>query len=56
MATLKNTTIDGTDSLILPVGTTAQRPSSPETGMIRFNSDLGYPELYDGVTWKQWGT
>ena len=56
MATLKNTTVNDTGYLILPVGTTAQRPGSPETGMIRYNSTLGYPEFYDGSAWKQWGT
>lgn len=55
MATLKNTTVDDTGHLTIAVGTTAQRPGTPETGMIRYNSDLGYPEIYDGTTWKQWG-
>ena len=31
----------------LVVGTTAQRPSSPTTGMIRQNTDTGFPEWYD---------
>lgn len=44
-------TIKGTDAVIVPVGTTAQRPSSPSSGMIRFNTDLGKYEGYDGTTW-----
>lgn len=31
----------------IPVGTTAQRPDTPEAGMIRFNTDEGYVEAYD---------
>ena len=46
MATLKNTTINDTGYLQLPVGTTAQRPSSPSSGYMRINSDTGYIELY----------
>ena len=33
----------------IPVGTTAQRPSNPEAGMIRFNTDQGFVEWYDDV-------
>ena len=28
------------ESIIVPVGTTAQRPSSPANGMLRYNTDL----------------
>ena len=35
----------------LPVGTTAQRPGTPNTGMIRFNSDLTAYEGYNGTGW-----
>jgi len=37
----------------LPVGTTAQRPSSPFTGMIRFNSELLQVEVWNGSSWLQ---
>ena len=33
-----NTKIDSTGYLKIPVGTTEQRPNSPEAGMIRFNT------------------
>lgn len=33
-------------------GTTAQRPASPATGMIRYNTDLGTFEGYSGGTWS----
>jgi len=35
----------------LPAGTTAQRPGSPVTGMLRYNTTLSYPEYYDGTNW-----
>ena len=42
--------VEGTDYVKLPVGTTAQRPVSPESGMMRFNTDLGAPEWYSAAT------
>ena len=44
---------DGTGAMLLPTGTTAQRPSIPLNGMYRMNSTTGYPEYYDGTTWYQ---
>jgi len=35
----------------IPVGTTAQRPCSPVTGMIRYNTTLGYLVYYNGSSW-----
>ena len=49
MATLKNTLISG--SLQLPSGTTAQRPSYPPDGAVRYNTDLGYAECYHKGFW-----
>lgn len=53
MADLKNTTINDTGFLNLPAGTTAQRPTSAEVGMIRYNTDLETVEGYDGVEWQR---
>jgi hypothetical protein len=39
-----------TTSLSMPVGTTAQRPASPQAGMYRLNSTTGEPEWYDTVS------
>ena len=39
-------TVNSTDDVKLPVGTTAQRPSSPVSGMIRFNSTTSQYEGY----------
>ena len=51
MATLKNTTINDTGFITLPVGTTAQRPASPSTGMMRVNTTTAALEFYNGTTW-----
>jgi len=40
--------INATGALNLPNGTTAQRPGSPELGMIRYNTDTNLFEGYDG--------
>jgi len=47
-------TMSGSGALKLPVGSTAQRPASPSSGMLRLNSTLGQPEWYDsiGATWQ----
>jgi ribosomal protein S12 len=41
-----NVKVDSTGYLQLPVGTTAQRPSSANAGMIRYNSTSGKVEAY----------
>ena len=40
-----------TGGFYLPVGTTAQRPASPVTGQIRFNSTTNAVEVYSGSAW-----
>ena len=40
-----------TGGLFLPVGTTAQRPASPATGQMRFNTTTGSVETYNGTSW-----
>lgn len=47
--------LSGTGVLDLPVGTTAQRPGSPNSGMIRFNTDLTTFEGYNGSAWGSIG-
>lgn len=46
MATLKNTIIDDTGYLKIPAGTTAQRPATPNEGMLRYNSTASSLEYY----------
>ena len=52
--------INTTDSILLPVGTTAQRPGSvggtDTTGMLRYNSSIDNLEFYDGSEWNTAGT
>jgi hypothetical protein len=36
----------------LPSGTTAQRPASPATGMIRYNTTESKYEVYSGTAWQ----
>lgn len=53
MAQFKNTTIDSTGRLTLPSGTTAQRPSIPTQGMMRYNTTISEVEYYDGGAWRE---
>ena len=52
MADLKNTIISDVGSINLPSGTTAQRPTNPPEGSVRYNTDLGYSELYVNRAWS----
>ena len=40
-----------TGGLIVPVGTTAQRPSSPVVGTIRYNTTTSHLEIYIASSW-----
>jgi len=55
MANLKKTTIDDTGFLQIPRGTTAERPSTPAVGMMRWNTDEGFVEVYNGEGWTSIG-
>jgi len=46
---------EATDYLKIPTGTTAQRPSSPNAGYIRFNTTISGVETYDGTKWVEIG-
>lgn len=43
--------ISGSGVIIIPVGTTAQRPASPVNGMVRYNTNLNILEGYANNTW-----
>jgi len=43
--------VAGTDFIQMPAGTTAQRPVSPVQGMQRYNTTLGFTEVYTGAAW-----
>jgi len=47
--------INGTGYVDIPAGTTAQRPGSPNTGMLRFNTNFERYEGYDGSSWGSLG-
>lgn len=51
MSTLKNTLINDTGYLTLPSGNTSQRPSPASTGMIRYNNQTFFCEVYNGSSW-----
>jgi len=45
--------INSTSAMIVPTGTSAQRPAAPVTGMVRYNTDNGGRlETYNGSTWN----
>ena len=46
-----NIQTDSTGAFDLQTGTTAQRPSSPTSGNLRFNTDTQSGEIYDGTGW-----
>ena len=52
--------VNSTDSILIPVGTTAQRPGSSggtdTAGMIRFNTSNDQLEFYNGSSWTNTGT
>ena len=52
---LNGTEMTPTGAFVMPVGTTAQRPSTGVVGMMRFNSDVDYFEGYNGATWVKLG-
>lgn len=51
MAILSDTNINDSGFIELPKGTTAQRPSSPTNGMIRFNTTYNKIEYYTEGRW-----
>jgi len=43
--------IVGTNALVIPSGTSIERPGSPQLGMMRYNTDFELVEIWDGTTW-----
>jgi hypothetical protein len=48
-------TFNTTGYMQLPKGSDAQRPGSPSTGMVRFNTDRNILEVYTGSGWQASG-
>ena len=44
--------IDGDDAVRIPSGDNSTRPYDPEIGYIRYNTDIGDIEYWDGNSWK----
>lgn len=45
----------GSTGVVVPVGTSSNRPDYPTFGMIRYNTDIGYCEFYNGSIWQNMG-
>jgi hypothetical protein len=46
-------TVVATNDLDIPEGTYAERPSNPAIGSLRYNTDAGKLELYNGTSWVE---
>jgi hypothetical protein len=46
----------GSTGVVLPTGSTAQRPDYPTFGLIRFNTDTGFCEFFNGTIFQNLGT
>jgi hypothetical protein len=46
--------INGSDAILLPVGTTLERPINPQSGYVRYNSTLGQYEGFGAAS--NWGS
>lgn len=51
MATLDDTEINDNGFLKIPVGSSSERPSNPQEGDFRYNTDNGSLEFYNGTEW-----
>lgn len=50
-----NTVIDDDKTFIVAAANTAARPATPLQGMLRFNTELGTFEGYNGTAWAAVG-
>ena len=46
----------GSSGVVLPTGSSANRPDFPAFGMIRYNTDSGLVEFFNGSVWSSLGT
>lgn len=51
IGTDQNVTMNSTGAIVVPVGTTAQRPGTPVAGMIRYNTTIPQLECYIDTSW-----
>jgi hypothetical protein len=45
----------GSSGVVLPTGSSAQRPDNPAFGLIRFNTDTGFCEFFNGTIFQNMG-
>jgi len=45
--------VDSTNTMLVPKGTTAQRPSTPVNGHLRYNTDDEQFEVYQNSAWRE---
>lgn len=43
----------GSTGVVLPIGSSATRPDAPTFGLIRYNTDYGLIEFFDGSVFQQ---
>ena len=54
---LKNRRLQsGSTGVVIPTGSTAQRPDYPTFGLIRFNTDTGFCEFFNGSIFQNLAT
>jgi hypothetical protein len=46
----------GSSGVVLPTGSSANRPDFPAFGMIRYNTDSGLVEFFNGSVWSSLST
>jgi hypothetical protein len=45
----------GSTGVVLPTGSSASRPDNAAFGMIRYNTDSGFCEFFNGSVWQNMG-
>lgn len=55
LTNVESVSVSGSGFIALPAGTTAERPSSPQNGMVRYNTTLSYTEVYANGAWTELG-
>ena len=48
--------LSGSSGVVLPSGPTSQRPDHPTFGLIRYNTDSGYVEYFNGTIFQSLST
>lgn len=46
----------GSSGMVIPTGSTATRPTAPVFGLIRYNTDTGLIEFFNGTIFQSLGT